>query len=480
VPGETRTISPDEPFVQILDPATGTATFLVEAIDVIHLTLISKWQQQHLTDTQQRTAWNEYVAKHLLPRLHAYELMMAPYAIAHMKLGLKLHETGYQFGADERARIYLTNALEPWVQQLRLPDLEALAHEAAAVNEIKRHKRFTVVMGNPPYAGHSANASRDESNELTFIGRLIEDYKAGCPELFKPAQAKWLQDDYVKFIRFAEQTLAGSQCRILGYITNHSYLNNPTFRGMRRHLCATFESLRLLDLHGNIKRVEGSNFGAKDENVFDIQQGVAIQLSYYNGVQKPNVHVWHADLWGTRSSKYATLTNGTALSFNFDLLSPKEPLFLFVPRNEDLLPEYERGWRVPEIFSLGGDPAPGIVSTHDEFAFAFTKNDIFANVDKLLATRSEAEARQQFRLCSQAQWDYRSAKRELASRSWKTKCLTVLYRPFDFRFTINDSNVAVHRRERVLRHMIGLANLALCTNRQVNGAFGMSSAQDTW
>ena len=127
------TISPDEPFVQILDPATGTATFLVEVIDVIHRTLAAKWKQQRLTDAQQRAAWNDYVPKHLLPRLHGYELMMAPYAIAHMKIGLKLDETGYRFGTEERARIYLTNALEPWQDSsdtLRASS-PALAHEAA-------------------------------------------------------------------------------------------------------------------------------------------------------------------------------------------------------------------------------------------------------------------------------------------------------------------------------------------------------------
>jgi hypothetical protein len=128
-PGEKRTISPDEPFVQILDPATGTATFLVEVIEVIHRTLAAKWKQQGLTDAQQQAAWNDYVPKHLLPRLHAFELMMAPYAIAHMKIGLKLAETGYRFGTEERARIYLTNALEPWVSQLPLIGFDALDHQ---------------------------------------------------------------------------------------------------------------------------------------------------------------------------------------------------------------------------------------------------------------------------------------------------------------------------------------------------------------
>jgi hypothetical protein len=175
LPDETRTVDPDEPFVQILDPATGTATFLVKVIDIIYLTLTEKWKQQHLTDAQQRAAWNDYVPKHLLPRLHAFELMMAPYAIAHMKISLKLAETGYRFGSEERARIYLTNALEPWVKQLPLIGFDALAHEAAAVNEIKRHKRFTVVIGNPPYSVKSYNNS-------AWILTLIEDFKRGLKE----------------------------------------------------------------------------------------------------------------------------------------------------------------------------------------------------------------------------------------------------------------------------------------------------------
>jgi hypothetical protein len=207
-PNEKRTISPDEPFVQILDPATGTATFLVEVIDVIHRTLAAKWKQQRLTDAQQRAAWNDYVPKHLLPRLHAFELMMAPYAIAHMKIGLKLAETGYRFGTEERARIYLTNALEPWVKQLPLIGFDALAHEAAAVNEIKRHKRFTVVIGNP-----------------WTVARLV-------------------QDDYVKFIRKAQTTIDTTKVGVFGYITN-----------MRQSLMESFPHVRVLDLGPSKKKI---------------------------------------------------------------------------------------------------------------------------------------------------------------------------------------------------------------------------------
>ena len=192
-------VSPDQDFVQILDPATGTGTFLVEVIDLIHRTLVEKWQVQGHGETGVASLWNEYVPKHLLPRLHGYELLMAPYAIAHLKIGLKLYETGYHFQNDECARIFLTNALEPPSDtQMKMGFLPALAHEAQAVNKVKNDQRFTVVIGNPPYSGHSANKGK-------WIAHLIDDYKEGFPELRKPAQAKWLSDDYVKFIRFAQR-----------------------------------------------------------------------------------------------------------------------------------------------------------------------------------------------------------------------------------------------------------------------------------
>jgi hypothetical protein len=150
----------DQAFVQILDPATGTGTFLVEVIDLIHKTMTEKWQAAGHRAKKIEQLWNDYVPKHLLPRLHGYELMMAPYAIAHMKIGLKLHETGYGFGSDERARVYLTNALEPSEDTSgRLAfAIPALAHEARAVHAVKTNTSFTVILGNPPYSGHSANS----------------------------------------------------------------------------------------------------------------------------------------------------------------------------------------------------------------------------------------------------------------------------------------------------------------------------------
>ena len=469
-------VSPDQDFVQILDPATGTGTFLVETINLIHKTLVAKWKAQggH-GKTKIDALWNKYVPKHLLPRLHGYELLMAPYAIAHLKIGLKLYETGYRFGSDERARVYLTNTLESaqdFSQGAFDFAIPALADEAQAVNEIKRAGRFTVVIGNPPYSGHSANKGK-------WIANLIDDYKEGFPELRKPAQAKWLSDDYVKFIRFAQSLVERTGTGTVGFISNHSFLDNPTFRGMRQSLQQDFMKILLLDLHGNSKKKEKAPNGGKDENVFDIQQGVAISLFVRRAIKEEYGTVTHADLWGKRDTtadaKYDWLAARDVESTGWAALSPRSPLHLFAPRDEALIDEYEAAWPIPKIFSPSGDPAPGIVTTHDQFAISWTRKEAASKVARFLATTSEKEAREIWRLCSQDQWQYNRAKRELADDSWHGRIETILYRPFDLRVTVFDRNVAVHRRERVMRHMLAGENLGLCIGRA-----GQVIGSDSW
>ncbi|MFQ5421038.1 MAG: N-6 DNA methylase, partial [Anaerolineae bacterium] len=294
---------PDSPFVVILDPATGTATFLVEVIDVIYQTMTAKWRRAGLSAGRQQAAWNAYVPQHLLPRLHGYELMMAPYAIAHMKMGLKLYETGYRFGSDERVRIYLTNTMEKPDHRPSLAGiLPALAHEAQAVNHIKQEQSFTVVIGNPPYSGHSANKMKDD-----WIG-LRDEYYTVDGKPLREHNPKYLLDDYVKFIRFGQQKIELTRVGILALITNHGYLDNPTFRGMRESLLQAFDGINVLDLHGNKRKKEVAPDGNPDENVFDIMQGVTIGLL----VKLPNrintirylAKVCNADLFGLRKHKY--------------------------------------------------------------------------------------------------------------------------------------------------------------------------------
>lgn len=478
-PGEKRTISPDEPFVQILDPATGTATFLVEVIEVIHRTLAAKWKEQRLTDDQQRAAWNDYVPKHLLPRLHAYELMMAPYAIAHMKIGLKLSETGYRFGTDERARIYLTNALEPSLKQLPLVGFDALAHEAAAVNEIKRHRRFTVVIGNPPYAGHSRN------NEIHWIVDLVKDFTRDEPSLQGPGQGKWLQDDYVKFLRISQHLLASTQAGVLAMITNHRYLTNRTFKGMRRLWRSQFPLTRILDLHGNRVVREVSPVG-HDENVFDIEQGVAIGI-FAKGCVAPSRVGFH-ELWGSRTTKdtigkYDVLAGTSLRTTEWQWLNPGPPDWLFSPREEvaeDIRSEFDSAIKMlelmPGVLGPNGKPQSGLLTMHDGFALSFTASEVEEKMRHFLRTTSREEAKGVFgTLCNPQQWDYATAKRTLASPAWRKKVLRISVSPFDARYTVYDKSVAVHLRRRLSDHFFNHKNLGL-----VIGEAGQEISGDDW
>ncbi|MCJ7501674.1 MAG: N-6 DNA methylase, partial [Acidobacteriia bacterium] len=437
----------------ILDPACGTGTFLYFVI-----------QQIYQKFAAQKGAWDGYVAQHLLNRLFGFELLMAPYAVAHLKLGMQLQETGYSFGSDQRLGIYLTNTLEEAAKRSEKLFAQWISDEANAAAGIKRDLPIMVVMGNPPYSGHSANKGE-------WVQNLVEDYKRDCPELYKPAQAKWLQDDYVKFIRWGQWRIERTGAGILAFVTNHGYLDNPTFRGMRQRLMKTFSEIYILNLHGSSKKKDVCPDGSKDENVFDIQQGVSIGIfiSQPGKNSVPKVH--YADLWGVRETKYTRLFESDIQDTEWKELKPQAPTYLFIPQNADLLSEYQQEWKLPDAMNQNGDPAPGIVTTQDEFAISWDSQEAKEKVRRLLATDSEEEARAQFRLCSQSQWNYERAKEELHDGGWKKRVTPILYRPFDIRWTVYDSNVAVHRRDRVMRHMLAGQNLGVCTNREVNGGF---------
>jgi len=462
-PGEKRTISPDEPFVQILDPATGTATFLVEVIDVIHRTLAANWKQQRLTDLQQRAAWNDYVPQHLLPRLHAFELMMAPYAIAHMKIGLKLAETGYGFGTEERARIYLTNALEPWVKQLPLIGFDALAHEATAVNEIKRRKRFTVVIGNPPYSGVSSNMSE-------YAQHIVDAYKFVDGAALNEKKL-WLQDDYVKFIRKSQTTIDCTKVGVFGFITNHSYLDNPTFRGMRQSLMGTFSSFQALDLHGNTTRAEHPPDGIADKNVFDIQQGVAVCLATRGGSHSG---VAHADLWGSREAKYSWLATHSVANSEFEALAPDSPYYFFEPQNTDFRAEYDGGWKINEAMPLN---CAGFITARDHFVVDFNKEALlerigdFANLKKsdtdIRATYFAGCGSDKYPDGDTRSWKVPESRRRVAGdKKWKERVRTCSYRPFDERSVYWADWMVDWPRPEVSGHMLAGRNVAFHVCRQ--------------
>jgi len=457
-------VDPDAPFVQILDPATGTGTFLVEVIDLVHKRMAEHWEKEGRSKSEIDAAWNTYVPKDLLPRLTAFELMMAPYSIAHMKVGLKLSETGYKFGSTERARIFLTNALQP-ARDLTMEFIfiaEALAHEAQAANDAKADTPFTVVIGNPPYSGHSKN------NNIPEIVELVYDYKRDWRELLKPGQGKWLQDDYVKFIRLAQLKLDRTGLGILGFITNHSFFDNPTFKGMRTRLKQSFGRIRILDLHGNVKKKEKAPDGSPDGGVFEqVAQGVGITEAIKRPGYDEQTQLWRDDLFGTVSAKLDYLINAESRITGTAKCPIVAPECFFYPVDIDLKKEWRNFCGIPTLMGANGDPAPGIVTTHDQFAISFTDEEAVEKVEWLLNTPNESAARERFNLCTQDQWDYATAKRILSRENWKEDLVAVAYRPFDRRVTAYNNQIAVHLRNRAMRHMIDSGNVAISTVRQL-------------
>ena len=453
--GDKRTISTDEPFVQILDPATGTATFLVEVIDVIHKTLTEKWGKAGLSKNKQNEAWNDYVPKHLLPRLHGFELMMAPYAIAHMKIGLKLAETSYRFGTEERARIYLTNALEPKVKQLPTIGYAPLANEAKEVNEIKWYKRFTVVIGNPPYSHWSGNLEASHR-------ALVEPYRFVRGERIRERGALQfelnIQDDYVKFIRLAEIVISLSGAGTTGLITNNGYLDSATFRGLRVHLLDTYEHIRVLDLHGSVKAIRE----AGDENVFDIQQGVAICVSSRLSQNLPGT-IRYEEFVGSRNKKYQALLRQNSL-WSKPSFVPRPPGYLFISRDESLAEEYESGIALDSMFVLSSS---GVKTNRDGLAIALTQKELDERMQVFLNPKNTDEfIAEALEIEDKKYWNIREARKDLNANTWIQFCKDIEYRPFDNRKIIYHDAVVFSPRKPVMVNLERPDNLALLLCRQ--------------
>lgn len=336
--------------VQILDPATGTGTFLAEVVNQI----FDKFNGM-------QGMWQGYVSDHLLPRLHGFELLMASYAVAHLKLDMLLKQTGFNHAENSRRlKIYLTNSLEEVHPDTGTLWAQWLSDEASAANRIKRDCPVMVMIGNPPYSGESQNKGE-------WIMRLIEDYKKepGGKMRLNERNSKWINDDYVKFIRLAQNYVERNKCGIIGFINPHGFLDNPTFRGMRWNLLSTFDKIYTINLHGNYKKKEVCPDGSPDENVFDIQQGVSINLFIKTGEKKASElgKVYYYDLYGKREEKYDFLTNTPFSEVKYQELQPVAPMYFFVPKNFGLMDEYEKGVSISSLFSLG---SMGITTGHDK------------------------------------------------------------------------------------------------------------------
>ena len=441
-----------QPRVQILDPATGTGTFLYGVVDRIY---------QNLADMGISGSWNQYVQENLLNRLFGFELLMAPYAIAHLKLGLQLQNLGYEFSSKQRLGVYLTNTLDEALKKSEVLFAQFVAQEANEASAIKRDVPVMVVLGNPPYSGHSANKSE-------WIAGLVKDYYYVDGVPLKERNSKWLQDDYVKFIRFGQWRVSQTGFGVLAFVTNHGYLDNPTFRGMRQNLMQTFTDIYVLDLHGNSKKKEVSPDGSPDQNVFDIQQGVSIGIFIKEPGKSTPAKVHHAELWGSRTSKYETLNFIDIDSTEWKIIHPQSPFYLFVPQNRDLFAEYNDGWKITDIMPVN---SVGIVTARDDLTIKWSVQEVKETVKDFVSLPVE-EARNKYDLGKDSRdWQVSLAQDDLRSHNLEdSKIVPILYRPFDKRYTYYTGKTRgflCMPRFEVMRHILQGENLALATARSI-------------
>jgi predicted helicase len=431
--------------VQILDAATGTGTFLAEVVKHIH----KKFEGQ-------QGIWSKYVTTDLIPRLNGFELLMASYAMAHLKMDMLLTETGYKPTDDQRFRIFLTNSLEEANPDSQTLFSSWLSDEADQANAIKRDSPVMVVIGNPPYSGISSNNGK-------WISDLIEDYKYVNGQHFKERK-HWLNDDYVKFIRFGQHFIDKNGEGVLAYINPHGYLDNPTFRGMRWHLMQSFDKIYTIDLHGNSKKKETAPDGSVDQNVFDIMQGVSINLFIKTGKKKKKelAQVFHYDLFGKRNLKYDFLTENSLRDISFKELEPNEPNYFFIPKNDEGRSEYESGFRVDELFTLNNT---GIVTGIDRLSIFSTKTELKNTVERILSIENPYD---EYKI-KDSRRTTKEGRIEDLRNAYQKGIIPINYRPFDIQFTLpfdkNEFWINSPRVE-VMKHFLKGENIGLITAKQ--------------
>ncbi|MDM7323602.1 MAG: N-6 DNA methylase [Thermus sp.] len=444
--------------VTLLDPAAGTLTFPAEAIRLAFEEFTSKYGEGGKANL---------LRNHILPHFIAFELLMAPYAIGHMKIGFLLESLGVPLQGDERFRFYLTNTLEMEdLKQVPIPGLASLSEESHQAALVKQEP-ILVILGNPPYSGSSANQN-------AWTERLLKTDLDGAQSYYKvdgkplgEKNPKWLQDDYVKFLRFAQWKIHKAERGIVAMITNHSYLDNPTFRGMRQSLLKTFDEIYILDLHGNSLKRETPPGSGRDENVFDIRQGVAIAFFIkHNNPERRGVY--HADLYGLREDKYRWLEDHTLETAGYQPIEPQAPYYFFVPRQTQNLQAYLSWPRITEIFPTS---SVGVVTARDNLTIHWKPDEAWTTVLSF-SRMEEGLARQAYQLGKDTRdWKVSLAQQDLKRDGGphREKIVPILYRPFDIRYTYyTGRSRGFHSmpRPEVMRHMLVGENIALCVGRQ--------------
>lgn len=406
--------------VQVLDPATGTGTFLAEVVG-------------RIKEQQQKGVWSSYVDEHLIPRIYGFEYMMAPYTIAHIKLDMLINwwdDEALAATHNNRLQIYLTNSLDQTELTNKHLLAEMIAREANEANNIKHNAPVMVVMGNPPYSGESKNTS-------DWIMGLMEDYKKepNTDKRLNEKNPKWINNDYCKFIRMAQEYVDRNKEGVVAYICANSFLDNPTFRGMRWHLLRSFDNIYIINLHGNGKpKPEKCPDGSKDENVFDITVGTSINIFIKTGNKESNelAKIYYSDLYGIRDYKYAYLSQHKLNDIVFSELVPQEPFYFFIPRNSDGEEEYKKGFKIDILMQLYGT---GIVTKRDELCVQLNREDAYQAARDIVDLEKDAFYKKYNMPADVRDWRYEWAYKDVKESGLNKKLVVPInYRVFDQRY----------------------------------------------
>lgn len=447
-----RTVEEEVHRVQILDPATGTGTFLAEVVKHIH----NKFKGQ-------QGVWSNYVETHLLPRLNGFELLMASYAMAHLQMDLLLTETGFKPTKEQRLKIYLTNSLEESHPDTGTLFANWLSSEANEANFIKRDTPVMCIVGNPPYSGESNNKGK-------WIMDLMEDYKKepGGKEKLKEQNSKFINDDYVKFLRYGQHYIERNGTGVLAFINPHGFLDNPTFRGMRWNLLKTYDKIYTIDLHGNNKKKEKSPDGSADVNVFDIEQGVSINIFVKTGKKKANElgQVFHYDLFGKRDFKYDFLSDNSLKTIDYKELPNIAPDYFFTNKDFKEQEEYDKGFQINQLFF---ENSLGVLSKNDDIAIDFEKSKLNLRIDDF-RNLDESTLKSKYKIKEDSRdWVLSKAIKDLKENFIMENFKKITYRPFDNRWTFFSGQTKgffAYSQNRIMKNLKSKDNFGLISGRQ--------------
>lgn len=458
--------------VQILDPATGTGTFLAETIKLIG---------ERVKESQPGN-WSSYVEKDLIPRVHGFELLMAPYTMCHMKLDMMLSDMGYvPTKHQKRLSVYLTNSLEEGEKATYdLPFANFLSKEANAANEVKREKPIMCIIGNPPYSGVSAN----KGDTFGLLNEIHKDYKMEPGGKVKLEERRhWLDDDYVKFIRKSEFMIEKNSEGVLAFITNHGYLSNPTFRGMRWKLQDTFDKIYIIDLHGNSNRKEKTPDDTVDDNVFDISVGCALIVAIKKKDFSDQCTIYHRDVWGKREQKYSLLRQHTINSLQMTALEMHPKFWMFYPIDSTLLDQYSEAFSIEKLFTVS---QKGIITARDHFAIDMNKTKlesrlkVFSDIciaDNEIRTKYfNHKSDKKYLKGDTRSWSINLVRQNLFDKKEDFQISKIFYRPFDQRWVTMSESFNDWPRTEFMKHISQRGNFGLSFNRNIEGSRQFSDA----